>query len=122
MTAEPLRVVVIGAGFAGTATAVALPAAFRGRPVSVTLVERSGSFGRGIAYATPDPQHLLNVPAKGMSALAGAPDHLLDWAASRGLAVSAASYLPRNVYGDYLEDVLATAAGGLRRESDEAVA
>ena len=113
-----MRVVVVGAGFSGTAVAVALLR----RRVPVTLVERSGGYGRGIAYATPDPQHLLNVPAGSMSALADAPGHLLDWAARNGMSVAAGDYIPRNVYGDYVEDVLATADGGrVERIADEAV-
>jgi uncharacterized NAD(P)/FAD-binding protein YdhS len=31
--------------------------------------------GRGVAYSTTEPAHLLNVPAEGMSAWAGDPDH-----------------------------------------------
>ena len=77
----PVRVVVIGAGFTGTAVAVALLR--RPEELSVALVERSGSFGRGIAYATPDSQHLLNVPAGSMSALADVPDDLVAWADRR---------------------------------------
>jgi uncharacterized NAD(P)/FAD-binding protein YdhS len=109
---------VIGAGFSGTAVTVAL----RRRGVPVTLVERTGSYGRGIAYATSDPQHLLNVPAGSMSALADEPKHLLEWAHRRGLRASAGDYLLRDVYGEYVEDVLAAADGGLvERVADEAV-
>ena len=116
----PVRVVVIGAGFAGTAVAVALLR--RPDEISVALVERSGSFGRGIAYSTPDSQHLLNVPAGSMSALADVPDDLVAWAHRRGLGVAPGDYLPRSVYGDYVEDVLAAADGGrLRRVTGEAV-
>ena len=115
------RIVVIGAGFAGTAVTVALLRRFT-EPVSITLIERSGCFGRGIAYATPDPRHLLNVPAGSMSAVEGAPKDLLEWAHRNGIAAEAADYLPRNVYGDYLEDLLATTADDrLTRAADEAV-
>jgi hypothetical protein len=122
VTSAPVRVVVVGAGFAGTAVTVALLRGFPNLPMSIALVERSGSFGRGIAYATPDSQHLLNVPAGGMSAVTGQPKHLLEWTHGRGLDVTAATYLPRRVYGDYLEELLATTADSrVRREADEAV-
>ena len=122
VTSTPTRVVVIGAGFAGMAVTVALVRGFPEQPMSIALVERSGSFGRGIAYSTPDPQHLLNVPAGGMSALTGQPKHLLEWAHRRGLDATAASYLPRRVYGEYLDELLATAADDrVRCEADEAV-
>jgi uncharacterized NAD(P)/FAD-binding protein YdhS len=116
----PLRVVVVGAGFAGTAVTVAVLR--RLAEPAIALVERSGSYGRGIAYSTPDPQHLLNVPAGSMSALADEPEHLLEWAAGRGLAVDSGDYLPRALYGEYLEDVLAAADGGrVRRVTGEAM-
>jgi uncharacterized NAD(P)/FAD-binding protein YdhS len=112
------RVVVIGAGFSGTAVAIALLRRSTG-PISITLVERSGSFGPGIAYATSDPRHLLNVPAGSMSAIDGEPDHLLEWAHRRGIAADKESYLARGVYGEYLRDLLPN--DRLRRETDEVV-
>ena len=36
-------------------------------PVHVTLIENNPRVGRGIAYATANPSHLLNVPAGAMS-------------------------------------------------------
>ncbi len=119
MSGSPPRIVVVGAGFAGTAVTVAL---LRRDHAAVTLVERSGSYGRGIAYATPDPQHLLNVPVGSMSALADEPRHLLEWTQRRGLGFGAGDYLPRDVYGAYLEELLATADGGrVERVAEEAV-
>ena len=45
------RVVIAGGGFSGAATAAALLR--RREPgLHVTLVERSGVFGRGVAYGT----------------------------------------------------------------------
>jgi uncharacterized NAD(P)/FAD-binding protein YdhS len=114
---DRFRVVVVGAGFSGTATAVAL---LRARPeyeLEVTLVERSGVYGRGVAYSTGDRQHLLNVCAGNMSALADRPRDLVEWSGA-----PADAYLPRAAYGDYLEDVLARFdRGRLRRVRDEAV-
>jgi uncharacterized NAD(P)/FAD-binding protein YdhS len=122
VASDPLRVVVVGAGFAGSATTVALVQRLRSRPLSIALVERSGSFGRGIAYSTRDPQHLLNVPVSAMSAVHGDSDHLLDWARRSGVAASRETYLPRGIYGDYLEDLLATTGDRVRRIHDEVVA
>ena len=39
------------------------------------LIDGSGRMGRGVAYSTTEPAHLLNVRAEGMSAWAGEPDH-----------------------------------------------
>jgi hypothetical protein len=37
------------------------------------LIERNAEFGRGLAYATGNPRHLLNVRAGNMSAFSGRP-------------------------------------------------
>src|SRR3954453_22794372 len=81
---EPARrVAVIGAGAAGTLTAIHLlrTAMATGRPLEVQLVERRGQhgLGRGVAYGTQDARHRLNVPAAGMTALPDEPDHFLRW-------------------------------------------
>ncbi|WP_207538222.1 FAD-dependent oxidoreductase [Sabulicella rubraurantiaca] len=81
-------VLVIGAGFTGTALAVQLARAGQ----AVALFERSEP-GPGVAYGTLDPLHLLNVTAKSMSVLPDQSEHFLDWlrSARRGAGVS----LPR---------------------------
>jgi uncharacterized NAD(P)/FAD-binding protein YdhS len=100
-------VAIVGGGCAGTLVAANLLRRFDG-PLRVVTIERSGRFGPGVAYATEDPQHLLNVPAQNMSAFCDAPSHFADWAAQRlGGSTGGASYLPRRVYGEYLRAVLA---------------
>jgi uncharacterized NAD(P)/FAD-binding protein YdhS len=101
-------VVVIGSGFSGTLTAVQL---LRHLPQghSVALVERSDTFGRGVAYGTTCSRHLLNVPAGKMSALPDSPDHFLEWVrANRLPTATAGDFLPRKLYGDYCQSLLAT--------------
>src|SRR5271157_77969 len=71
-------VAVIGAGFSGTLTAVHLVRMSAGT-VSVALIEKRERFARGVAYATDDPSHLLNVPAGKMGAYAREPEHFLRW-------------------------------------------
>jgi uncharacterized NAD(P)/FAD-binding protein YdhS len=100
-------VAIVGGGCAGTLVAANLLRQ-AGGPLRVVLVERSGRFGPGVAYSTQDPQHRLNVPAQGMSAFCEEPSHFVQWAASRlGASSSPDSYLPRGVYGEYLQEVLA---------------
>lgn len=74
--------------------------------MAVTLVERGGRFGPGLAYGAAGPLHLLNTPAGRMSAFADDPEHFVRWAQGRGLAASGGSFLPRSVYGEYLEALL----------------
>ena len=71
-------IAVVGAGAAGTLTAVRLLREAL-EPVHVLLVDPDLTTGRGVAYSTPDTRHLLNVPASGMSAFAEEPDHLVRW-------------------------------------------
>jgi uncharacterized NAD(P)/FAD-binding protein YdhS len=100
-------VAIVGGGCAGTLVAANLLRRFDG-PLRIVMIERSGRFGPGMAYATEDPQHLLNVPAQNMSAFCEEPSHFADWAAQRlGGSTDGASYLPRRVYGEYLRAVLA---------------
>lgn len=123
----PFRVVVIGAGFAGTATAIQLLRAWRGGPLELTLLERAGEFGPGVAFSTPDAQHLLNVNAAGMSALPDTPSDFLDWAHARDRTVHAGTFVPRTAYGAYLRQRLAEAerqvgdSAVFTRREDEAV-
>lgn len=116
---------VVGAGFSGVLTAIHLLGVVPG--VQVRLVEGAERVGRGRAYSTADPQHLLNVRARNMSAFPEDPDHFLAWLAAQGLAHEPDAFVRRGVYGDYLQGLLreqlAGAGGGrLLLEHDEATA
>lgn len=95
-------VVIVGAGFSGAVAAVQLMRLARGGALHIILINRSGPMGRGLAYGTASPDHVLNVPAGNMSALADVPDHFLDWCRHADPGVTAASFVPRQRYGDYL--------------------
>ncbi|HYD14556.1 MAG TPA: FAD-dependent oxidoreductase [Allosphingosinicella sp.] len=98
------RVVVVGAGASGTLQALHLQRA----GADVTLVERAARPGRGVAYGTTRPEHLLNVPARRMSAFADEIGHFSRWWADRtDDAATEEDYAPRMVYGDYLTELLA---------------
>jgi len=124
MTDRP-TVAIIGAGFSGVLTALHLLTDPQGP--RVRLIERAGAFGRGVAYSTSNPDHLLNVRVTNMSAFPGQPDHFVRWLASRSGWSSQGAFVTRGCYGDYLQDLLRSAvespaeAGRLLLESDEAV-
>jgi uncharacterized NAD(P)/FAD-binding protein YdhS len=108
----PVRVIaIVGGGCAGTLVAVQLLRQ-ASVPIRVILIERSPPFGRGIAYGTECPQHLLNVPAARMSALPEDPGHFLRWA--QRLAgflgypetIGGDDFLPRSMFGRYLGELL----------------
>jgi uncharacterized NAD(P)/FAD-binding protein YdhS len=105
------KIVVIGGGFSGVVTAVNL-ARLTETALSVTILNTRHPLGRGVAYGTRRPEHLLNVVARNMSALADQPDHFVEWLATRSdfLGVTTADlreeFVPRRVYGDYLQSLL----------------
>lgn len=124
-------VAVIGAGFCGTMVAVNLLRNPR-EIVDVALIERSGSFARGLAYGSADRAHLLNVPAGKMGAFPDDHEHFYRWARENAQElrregvhdVQADSFLPRVLYGKYLSALLDQAnrpGASLRRISAEAI-
>ncbi|WP_327691950.1 FAD/NAD(P)-binding protein [Streptomyces sp. NBC_00461] len=109
---EPHTVAVVGAGAAGTLTAVQLceTATRRRTPLDLVLLDPSPEAGRGTAYTTRDPRHRLNVPAGGMSCYPDDPGHFTRWLCQHGEpTVTAADFATRYRYGAYLADTLAQA-------------
>jgi uncharacterized NAD(P)/FAD-binding protein YdhS len=96
-------IAVVGAGASGTLAAVHLLRAGRAR---VVLIDPARP-GLGVAYSTDDERHLLNVPAAAMGGLVEEPEDFLWWCRARGLRVDPADYLPRRLYGAYLQELLA---------------
>ena len=103
-------IVIIGAGFSGTTTAVQL---LRHSPVGlrVVMVNRTAGMARGIAYGTSSPHHRLNVPAGNMSALADDPQDFLRYCQKYDASIGAADFVSRKCYGDYLAALLSDARG-----------
>ncbi|MBC8025021.1 MAG: FAD/NAD(P)-binding protein, partial [Steroidobacteraceae bacterium] len=102
-------IVIVGAGFSGTALATHLVRAARA-PLDITLVEPREELGAGVAYATRDYPYPLNVAAGQMSLDSAVPDDFLTFARTPGIGAAAADYLPRQVFGDYLRERFAAAA------------
>ena len=101
-----MRIAIIGAGFTGCLLAVQLLRRSAGA-AQVVLIERGGPPGRGMAYGTPHPAHLLNVRAANMSAFPDEPEDFQCWARAHGAGDD--PYLPRRFYGDYVGETLAAA-------------
>ncbi|GAA2362123.1 hypothetical protein Cme02nite_42550 [Catellatospora methionotrophica] len=75
----------------------------------VVLVDPGARPGRGLAYSTAAPWHLLNAPAAAMSADPDRPDDFLRWCRLRDPATAPTDFIPRSWYGDYLTELLRTA-------------
>jgi uncharacterized NAD(P)/FAD-binding protein YdhS len=110
------RVAIAGGGASGTLQALHL---LRAGVEDIVMIERAHRPGRGVAYSTQRPEHLLNVPARRMSAYPDDPDHFLRWYAQRG--GTAEDFAPRMLYGDYLTQLLEAESGRVEIVRDEAI-
>jgi uncharacterized NAD(P)/FAD-binding protein YdhS len=115
-----MRIAIVGGGATGILAAAHLARRLDPAIDEIVAVEPGETLGRGLAYATDDPRHLLNVRVANMSAFADEPDHLTAWLnRRRGTgATSPFSFISRGLYGDYLADLAEqTLSNGLvRRE------
>lgn len=126
----PESIAIVGGGFSGVMTAVNLVRLSK-RPLQVTVINCHRPTGRGIAYSTRRPEHLLNVAARNMSAFADEPDHFLRWLRTRSEFDTTPEielrerFIPRMVYGDYLRSIMhhyLQSAGGMGPVTTEFIA
>jgi uncharacterized NAD(P)/FAD-binding protein YdhS len=102
-------IVVVGGGFSGTVLTACL---LRHPPAGLTrvvLIERARLPGRGVAYAAREHPYLLNVPVGRMSASSADPEEFLRHVRRRRPACEATEFVPRALYGEYLQDLLRAA-------------
>ena len=133
-THTPTTIAIVGGGFSGTLVATHLLKTAN-QPLTIKLIERSRQIGKGIAYSTDTNSHLLNVSAGNMSAFPHDPGHLLRWLQYNrnelesffSEEVNASTFIPRKVYGLYIQSILAEAEATapsdvrLERFTDEVV-
>jgi uncharacterized NAD(P)/FAD-binding protein YdhS len=117
-----MRIAIIGGGATGALAALHLVRALRNHAAEIVVIEPAAEIGRGLAYVTNDPRHLLNVRVANMSAFADQPDHLLQWLQREGPMQGVACptpfcFIPRGVYGAYVADLAEEllASGAIRR-------
>ena len=118
-TAIPTRstIAIVGGGFSGCMVAVHLLHEAT-TPLRIVLIERHDMPGRGVAYRDQPEVHLLNVRAEAMSAFPAEPDHFLNWlnaAYSPCHPVGTGEFLPRRLYGFYIQSLLEEAQRSARR-------
>ena len=113
---------IVGGGFSGTMLAAQLAR----RGLTSVIIEKARRAGRGIAFSTLEPSHLLNVPAGRMSAWPDRPDDFVAWleAQTADGAVGPDGFAQRRHFGAYLSIILdqAKASGMVRVIDGEAVA
>ncbi|WP_369039486.1 FAD/NAD(P)-binding protein [Stenotrophomonas maltophilia] len=106
-----LDLAIIGGGAAGVLVAIQVLRQARSA-LALALFEPASQLAQGIAYATPWPEHLLNVPAAKMSAFPDQPGDFLDYLqaidACPGDAreVLGERYVGRHLFARYLQQRL----------------
>ncbi|MFS0886251.1 FAD/NAD(P)-binding protein [Aeromicrobium sp. 179-A 4D2 NHS] len=107
-------VLVVGGGAAGALTALHL-AREATSEVEVVVIDPAVRLAAGTAFSTTDPDHLLNVPASGMSALPDEPGHFAQWRSrTTGAEVDPHEFAPRREWGRYLAETLDASVRGSR--------
>lgn len=101
-----IRIAVIGAGFCGTMIACELARASVPEELVIALIDDRSQFARGVAYQTNDEGWLLNARAIQLGAVGGQPGDFSRFCRDIGIEASAETFVPRAVYGAYLEDLL----------------
>lgn len=105
---QPRHVIIVGGGASGVLAALHLLSKATS-PIRVSLIEARTEIGRGVAYSTSNPDHLLNVRVANMSAYPDEPSHFWRWLIAHGKAddlgcADPFCFVPRRLFGQYLED------------------
>lgn len=95
------EIAIIGGGAAGAALFGAL--LNRDDLATVHWVTGASTRGRGVAYATHDDHHLLNVRAGGMGLYVDQAEEFLQHVVRDRADVRNTDFLPRRVFGDFIE-------------------
>lgn len=116
------RVGIIGAGFSGIMTAVNLINKSDNN-TGIFIFEKENPIAKGIAYSPYSKKQLLNVPSSKMSAFKDLPDHFFNWIKSLDEykniddSILGGAFLPRFLYGQYLEFVWNEALANAKAKS-----
>jgi uncharacterized NAD(P)/FAD-binding protein YdhS len=103
---EMRAIAIVGGGLSGGLVAIQLlrKATFR---LQVVLIEPRADVGRGVAYSTTSPSHLLNVRAGNMSIFPDEPEDFLKYPGStRAPDYSARDFVQRQRFGAYVGERL----------------
>lgn len=97
------RVIIVGGGAAGIWQAACLAA--KG-VAEIDIIEPRASLGRGTAYETDNPDHLLNVTPDKMDAYpVPGYETFVSWLARNQTDIKS-GYSPRGIFGAYMDDVV----------------
>ncbi|WP_329741481.1 FAD/NAD(P)-binding protein [Dyella sp. A6] len=108
------RVAIIGGGAAGASLLSELLDRQVAQPMHLDWYAGPGNAGRGVAYATRSNLHLLNVRAATMGMYAHRPGGFLEYLRRDNPDIAGTDFVPRRLYGDYLEEETAQALARAR--------
>ncbi|MGL5889450.1 MAG: FAD/NAD(P)-binding protein [Bacteroidia bacterium] len=101
------HLLIVGGGASGALLALHLLKTDAAKNWTVTLAERNGEFGPGLAYGSHNKaHHLLNVRAKQLSCFADMPDDFCNYLREIGSNAGADDFVPRSTFGSYVKDCL----------------
>ena len=106
------KVAIIGGGAAAAFVITELLEHGVGMPSELNWYSGSRGGTRGVAYGTPVDEHLLNVRATAMGLNSPEPTEFLEFARQQLPDARASDFLPRRLYGDYLEARVSRALEG----------
>ena len=106
-------IAVIGGGAAGAAVFGELLARFDAGMVHWIVGQQAP--GRGVAYATRDDRHLLNVRAAGMGVFQEHAEDFIQHASRQLGQVKGTDFLPRRVFGDFIQAQVGARIDAARR-------
>ncbi len=116
-------IAIVGGGLSGSLVAANLLRLAQA-PVRIVLIERHPPLGRGVAYGTDCPEHLLNVVASRLGAQPEDPEHFYRWVSERigepgfpAAPIAPTDFLPRRLFGQYIAYMLTEARGAAQPES-----
>ncbi|MET0618298.1 MAG: FAD/NAD(P)-binding protein [Luteibacter sp.] len=97
------KVAIIGGGAAAATLVSELLERRTPRPLHLDWYAGAPGAGRGVAYGTPSTRHLLNVRAASMGMFVSKPGGFLEYAQALDPTVKGSDFLPRRLYGDFLQ-------------------
>ncbi|HET6554770.1 MAG TPA: FAD/NAD(P)-binding protein [Dyella sp.] len=107
-------IAVIGGGAAGAAAFGELLSRYDAGTVHWIVGQHAP--GRGVAYATCDDQHLLNVRAANMGVFQEHGEDFIRHAARQLGQVKGTDFLPRRLFGDFIQAQVGSRIDAARRE------
>ena len=97
------KVAIIGGGAAAATLVSELLERRTPHPLHLDWYCGAPGAGRGVAYGTPSERHLLNVRAASMGMFVSKPGGFLEYAQALDPTVKGSDFLPRRMYGDFLQ-------------------